>query len=327
MKALLATTTFLLAVFSGAAEAAADGGTTIAVIGDAPYGEDQIGDFAVLLSEIDDDSDVSALVHVGDIKNGSSPCTTELFYKVFDDLNNIGMPVVLTLGDNEWTDCHRSKAGKFDPLERLAELRDIFFSAPGITLGGVPRLVFSQAWNPRFRDYPENQLWLRSNVVFSAVHIVGSENGLRPWFVDDTEDDLEDEPERREAEVFAREHAGLHWIVKTFITAWLTRAEAVVVFMHADTFRSTTNGFEASIQLLADLSADFGKPVLVIQGDSHTWVVDKPLENGSDAYGITRPVPNLTRIVVEGATTKEWLKLNINPDEPGVFSWERMIRE
>jgi len=327
MKALATLAALFAAVFAAAAPAAADkGGHTIAIIGDAPYGDDQIEDFPALLAEIDADSDITELVHVGDIKAGSTECSTARFLNVFDELNLLQMPVILTLGDNEWTDCHRSRAGKYDPLERLAELRDIFFSWPGLTLGGKQRFVWSQAFNPRFADFPENQLWVRSRVVFSAVHVVGSANGLRPWFVDDAEDDLEDDPIRREAEVEAREKAGLYWLVKTFLWAWWTRAEAVVVFMHADTFIGGSEGFVPTVQLLADLAADFGKPVLLIQGDSHTWAVDKPLENGSELYGITRAVPNLTRIVVEGATTKEWLKLSITPGSPEVFSWQRMMR-
>ena len=30
-------------------------------------------------------------------------------------------------GDNEWTDCHRANNGGYDPLERLAFLRAMFY--------------------------------------------------------------------------------------------------------------------------------------------------------------------------------------------------------
>lgn len=316
---------FVLGV-SVAAAGGSDRAQTLAIIGDAPYGADQIGDFPTLLADIDADADVTSLVHVGDIKSGSSVCDTPYFDFIREQLDTLRMPVVLTLGDNEWTDCHRSRAGKFDPLDRLAELRSIFYPFAGVTRGARPTLVVSQAWFPRFREFPENQLWARSRVVYSAVHVVGSENGLRPWFADDTTDDLEDDPVRREAEVDRRTDAGLHWLVQTFVSAHLLRAKAVVIFMHADTFMGTTNGFVGTVQLLADLAADFGKPVLLVQGDSHTWVVDRPLENGSEAYGIERKVPNLTRIVVEGATTGEWLKLRVDPRDPAVFSWQRVMR-
>ena len=46
------------------------------------------------------------------------------------------MLVVLTPGDNEWTDCHRVAAGEYQPLERLAKLREVFYPVPGMTIGG-----------------------------------------------------------------------------------------------------------------------------------------------------------------------------------------------
>ena len=44
----------------------------------------------------------------------------------------------------------------------------------------------------------------------------------------------------------------------------------------------------------------------------------------------TQDVPNLTRIVVQGALTvdgnnpRKWLRLTIDPRTPGVFSWENV---
>lgn len=42
-------------------------------------------------------------------------------------------------------------------------------------------------------------------------------------------------------------------------------------------------------------------------------------------YGISRDVPNLRRITVNGDTTPchEWLKLTVDPKSAGVFSYER----
>ncbi len=53
--------------------------------------------------------------------------------------------LVYTPGDNEWTDCHRSNNGKYDPLERLAALRNGFFLFPNVTLGGRQLPLFTQA--------------------------------------------------------------------------------------------------------------------------------------------------------------------------------------
>ena len=108
----------------------------------------------------------------------------------------------------------------------------------------------------------------------------------------------------------------------------------------------------------------FGKPVLLLNGDSHVYRSDNPLvqsapcliepssgaaavacsatnmpagsNNPADPY-LNQPhgynVPNFHRIVVHGSTTPlEWLKLSIDPAATaasgsnafGPFSWQRM---
>jgi hypothetical protein len=41
-------------------------------------------------------------------------------------------------------------------------------------------------------------------------------------------------------------------------------------------------------------------------------------------HGVDFPVPNLTRLVVEGATTSEYLRLTLDPKASEPFSWERV---
>lgn len=54
--------------------------------------------------------------------------------------------------------------------------------------------------------------------------------------------------------------------------------------------------------------------MLLVQGDTHDFLVDTPLAGA----------PNLTRIVVEGETASEWLRLTVNPRDARVFSWQRI---
>ena len=77
------------------------------------------------------------------VKGGSVPCTDENLQKVRDEFNLFAQPLVFTPGDNDWTDCHREKAGKFDPLERLAKVRQMYFT-PGRSLGARPMPLLSQ---------------------------------------------------------------------------------------------------------------------------------------------------------------------------------------
>jgi len=84
------------------------------------------------------------------------------------------------------------------------------------------------------------------------------------------------------------------------------------------------------VKRLADLCLHFGRPVLLFNGDSHLFGADRPLADPNSPTGLihgTSPVPNLTRITVQGSTNKprEWLRLRIDPRSPGVFTWENVV--
>ena len=40
---------------------------------------------------------------------------------------------------------------------------------------------------------------------------------------------------------------------------------------------------------------------------------------------MTTKAPNLTRIVVEGETASEWLRLTVDPRTDEILSWERVF--
>jgi hypothetical protein len=90
--------------------------------------------------------------HVGDIKNGSSRCDDAYYSMIRSDFDRFVNPLIYTPGDNAWTDCHRVNNGAYNPLERLAYDRSVFFERPGTTLGQNPTRVTSQA----AAGFPEN---------------------------------------------------------------------------------------------------------------------------------------------------------------------------
>jgi hypothetical protein len=283
---------------------------TMAVIGDTPYGTEQIERFPALVEDVNDDPKVRLVLHLGDVKSGSSPCTDERLELSRDLYDTFKDPFVLTPGDNDWTDCHRPAAGGFLPTERLDTLRDIFYPQPGRTLGGRSKQVLTQADQPGFEAFVENQLWMQSQVVFSAVHVVGSRNGLAPWFGGN---ETEEQRELRLEEYESRLAADLAWLDRTFATAHEEDARGVVIAMQADTFQGSDEGFEEILDRITELAGEFDGPVLLLQGDSHEYLVDRPLPEA----------PNLTRIVVEGETADEWLRLRIDPRGEQLFSWTR----
>jgi hypothetical protein len=275
---------------------------TIAVIGDVPYGEEQEATFGDLVAAVNGDAKVRLAIHVGDTKNGSTPCTDERLIAVRDAFERFEDPLVYTPGDNEWTDCHRPAAGSFNPLERLDAVRELYFADRGETLGRRPMAVEAEP------TLVENVRWIRSRVAFATLHLVGSNNGLAPWT-----GNTAPTPEQA-AEVEARVAATLEWVDETFDAAESLDLRGVVLAMQADTFPTPGSGQQAIVDRIAVRTAEFDGPVLLLQGDSHVFRADHPL-----------PLDNLTRIVVHGETLPfEYLRLTIDPRDADVFSWERV---
>ena len=93
-----------------------------ALIGDVPYDEEQAtNSFPNMIEEINGVR-LSFVVHDGDIKSGSTPCTDDCFERVRAQFQTERHPFVYLFGDNEWSDCGRAKTNAFDPLERLQKL-------------------------------------------------------------------------------------------------------------------------------------------------------------------------------------------------------------
>jgi glycerophosphoryl diester phosphodiesterase len=293
--------------------------TTLAVIGDTPYGDAQVAAFHDDVSAINADPRVSLVLHLGDIKSGSARCSDEYFAQIRAAFDSFQDPLVYTPGDNEWTDCHRANNGGYLPTERLAKLRAVFFDRPGTTLGRTAREVRAQP------GYPENVLFSLSGVQFGAVHIVGSNDDREPWFGDRKDANGAPVPETPQElalharEVAGRQAANLDWIDRIFVAARATGAAAVAIAIQADMWDPTApdlSGFDAYKERLAKRARAFGKPVLLLNGDSHLYTADRPLAGA----------PNVARITVNGSTScpHEYLRLAIDPRDPAVFSSRRV---
>src|SRR5919106_2978853 len=100
--ALCAALAALIAVPLASADRFDRGGPiTYAVIGDTPYGQPQVDNFPNDVAEINADPDVRLVVHLGDIKNGSSLCDTTYYQQIRADFDQFQDPLVYTPGDNE----------------------------------------------------------------------------------------------------------------------------------------------------------------------------------------------------------------------------------
>jgi Calcineurin-like phosphoesterase len=281
------------------------GKVTFALLGDTPYGDAQRAAFPALVDAINADERIDFVLHAGDVKNGSSTCDDARFadlsalYNTFDD------PFVLTPGDNEWTDCHRTTAGGYLPTERLEAVRRFFFPSPGLTTGGKAMHVTSQSGDPEHSAYVENVRFEEKQVVFATVHVVGSENDLEPW----AQLPGGDRPDLRLAEFEARLAAALDWINEAFDRAESRRAAGVLLLMQAEP--TDTPGFAAVRSLIVQRSLAFGRPVLLVHGDEHIFEVEPGYAG----------VPNLTRLETFGDTASNWLRVTVDHRSPAVFSW------
>ena len=267
---------------------------------------------------------------------------------VYNSFNQFNDPVIYTPGDNEWSDCHKTKQfSSGAPLAELASVRELFFSKPGEVLGKTRMQVLSQAYaftNPTDAQFVENVMWMDRRITFATFNIPGGGNDddavSTPWtgvFANAT---------AQNKERLERSAANLRWLDATFDAAARRGVKAVVIMTQADMWDTEKvvspglNLYTPFVAKLASRSLTFGKPVLVINGDSHVYKVDTPLvSNGgitnitnfitfcdtSNVTGVrcdpasmhgTPSVPNLMRIVVKGSGESGplyWTKVKITP--------------
>ena len=390
MHKLIAPSMLAASLLATAAQAAGPDKLSIAVYGDSPYGTSnadtvQFSATPAFIKSINADPDVSLVLHVGDIHSGQQQCTLEYDQSIYNAWNGLQpvaasglpvlvnptafrFPVVYTPGDNEWTDCQKTnesrppKPGNADPIQNLGWIRSIFFANPGHTLV-VDKPVWSQHvyFDPAYptdAQYVENVIWEQSGVVFVTLNIPGGSNNDTDNWLGAT-----DQPAAQTTEILNRTGADLRWLDRAFALAEVDHANAVVIEIQADMWDldgkapSHIGAYRQFVDSIALHTSDFGKPVLLLNGDSHTYRSDNPLAEGAscvtenpvdqstevacpeDAYN-NQPngynVPNFHRIVVHGSTGKmEWLKLNVKPGASvgresassfGPFSWQRMIQ-
>jgi hypothetical protein len=250
------------------------------------------------------------VIHIGDIM--WQRCTDEAYLARRELIETIGHPVVYTPGDNEWLDCVDLR--RDDPLERLASLRAVFFPMPQRSLGKSPLSLESQAADPEFKEFVEHaRWWSHGGVLFATVHAVNGANGGRPF--DGREPRHDDEVERRT-------RAAVAWLEESFTAATATGAAAVVVAMHVSLLHPPNNPDDIATapirSALIELATRFAKPVLLIHGDEHQYIADRPfLDPVSGA-----PVPNLERLETFGSPAIGWVDVVVDPALPEPFRFE-----
>jgi hypothetical protein len=282
------------------------------------------------------------VVHVGDFEADprpyernpdkiTMPCTDENFQRVLGAFQKSVNPFILTPGDNDWTDCHLVKARKFDPMERLAKVREMFFPE-GRSLGQKTIAVDSQAKDADFKKYRENLMWSFNGVTFATLHIVGSNNnkGLTP--------DMD-------AEHAERTQASVAWMKKAFADAKAKNSLGLVLLTQANPGFEThwtpslvsryflnfpgikepekpeSTGYDEILHALAAEMETYKKPTAFVHGDTHIFHVSKPLLSKKTK----RFFENFIRVETFGDPDTHWVRITVDPSRPELFTIEPEI--
>lgn len=298
---------------------------SFALLGDVPYGLAEEPKFERVIAAINAARQVRLVVHTGDVKQGSERCDDALLIKRFNQYQGLDAAFVITPGDNDWTDCHRSNNGNYLPTERLERFRQIFYPLPGRSSGKRPIALRSQAGMPGFQRYVENAMWSFAGTTMATLHVVGSNNNLAPWNQIDAGDSYATPRADRIAEFAEREAAALAWIDATFDKAVAERSAGVMIAMQANpnfelpAAHQERQGFNKVLDKLAQRSKAFGRPVLLAHGDTHYFRLDKPLTLPAGAAGSAQ-LENFTRVENFGSPSVHWVEVFVDAQDPNVFN-------
>jgi len=316
----------------------------VALIGDMPYTLVQEREYQRVLAALNA-NDLALVVHIGDFQadpraynpnpsRGSMPCVDENYKAIYESIQTIRHPVVLTPGDNDWSDCWRLEAKKTDPLELLSKIRTMFFPE-GKSLGQRPIAVRQQSTDANFSKFRENLRWTLGGVLFVTLHTVGDN------------DNFGRVPEM-DAEHLERKAANLAWMKQAFAEARATNSRGLVIVTQANPrFESLWSAgargryfrlpaapappapavprpplaFDDYLRALTDELETYGKPVAYLHGDTHTFRIDKPLYSPKTQ----RAFQNFTRVETFGSPDSHWVRITIDPSDPQLFRFRAEV--
>lgn len=276
-------------------------------------------------------------LYAGDSKNGHSECTDQVIGQdLMDRFNSLNTPTVYSLGDNEWTDCHRTNNGSYNPLERLAYLRNVFFTSYK-SQGPHPIRLMRQG-KPG-QPYSENSRFIRNGVEFVALNVPGSNNNLVATAKECTHKSnrTQADCDAATAEFRARNAADMAWMKAAFDEARQKHLAGIAIVIQADIYApfdladggyqdnflqqlNADNGYTDFFNTLVEETHNFDGQVLLIHGDSHYFRIDKAMYEADGT--LTR---NFTRVEVFGNTDNSWVEMTVDPRTKNVFSFEPVI--
>ena len=321
-------------VLSGCATSPSSNSATYAfgLWGDMPYRK--AGDDAKLPAVLQsiNQSDIAFSVYDGDIKDGSSKCTDDIYTKALAMFGSMQKPVVYVPGDNEWTDCHRSNNGGFNALERLAHLRKVMY--PTMTSLGQTTLALEHQGKAAGENFVVIVRFAYGPVVFVGLNVPGSNNNviLNAKDCSNKSARTQEVCDASNAEYLERDAANIAWMEQSFQKAAQSNARGIVLVFQGDpgfdypetedvdeSLQAQFSGYRNFIAKTIVQTEKFNGQVLLVHGDTHFFKIDKPL------YSPTKLLPNFTRLQTFGSPSLHWIRVTVNPATEQLFQIEPVI--
>jgi len=220
-----------------------------AAIGDTPYyPSDTELDSLVDAFSVMANQKIPFVIHIGDIFGGRAECTADRYRVRADVFAKAPMPLLITIGDNEFNDCVNAD-------EARMFFRNIILGNPEPTqlIAGASN-IFPPIRVTRQKKMIENMHWSINNVGFIMLAL--------PTMPGDYPLDAKKIKEILDANII--------FVSQYFNQANLNNRDAVVVMMHSDPTRCRVVGCPEFNRLLKQTIRAFGKPVLLINGSEHS---------------------------------------------------------
>jgi len=221
--------------------------------------------------------DIAFAIHVGDIKAGATPCDPPVYEKVAGMLGKSKPPMFILPGDNEWNDC-ADPAAAWDQWVQHFDRFDERWETPF-------EVARDPAHTPNFAFMDQQVLFIGVNVLGGKVHDAGEWRN--------------------------RHLVCLNW-VKAQFAGHGAAAKAVVVFAHARPSPTQIDFFEP----FSVAAGELGKPVLLLHGDGHLWIHDRPF-----------PAKNVLRVQVDQGRLGPPVRVTVCDDPEQPFQFDRRLEK
>jgi len=295
--------------------------TRLALIADVPQWPAAEAQMTALFDSINAQQ-VSLIVHAGGIKGDTESCGDAVLGARLRVLDDSPLPLLYVPGETDWAECQKPINGRFDAVERLNRLRELFFPIDN-TLGRRTLPVVRQSDQAMFRSFRENVRLVIGDVLVVGLNLPGDNNHYRS-------------EGGRNGEFEDRREANRQWLSRAFSVAAQRDLPGIVVIAHADPLfgngwekygkpslldgflrRKSRDGYLEFKRQLRELATKYAGQVLLVHASDNGFSVDKPLR---DASG--KVVNNFTRVALPIGTPSRWTELVITPDTRSVFQVE-----